>query len=815
MLVWPVESHAVQQGGHAPLPVVPHGFVVNRGQWDGTVRFMARRGRVLLTVEPRSIVLQARTARTPGNSRREEMRVTLVPDDLEAVEPVALGMPLPGVSHYLLGGDPAAWRTDVPQYDTVEYALGRNASARVRWSVGSVPKLMLSVQRPADWDEISLRVDGVCEVLNGAGGGGSSGSERGGTLALPDGYGGMRVRVERLSSESFRIRFSRCGADTPSSIELPLEWSTYLGGDQGGEFVHDVARAPDGCPVILGETWSPDFPATPGAFQTSFVGASPSMGNVINDGFVTKLSPDGTSVQFSTFVGGLGAENPGALDIGASGVITLVGGTYAADYPTTTSSFDRVKDGGSDAFVSRLSADGSNLIVSTFVGGNQFDKANGIATLSDGRIVICGESASTTLPVTTQALQGVSGGAVDAFIAILDSTCSRLLYLTYVGGVGDDRAHGLALLPDGHVVASGRTAGSPMFPVTPGAFDTEMGPDAEGFAFALDPDAGELLYSTFLGPCSPRAIAAHPDGSVVIVGQTSKAAFPATPGAFDTTYNFGFDGFVTRLDATGSTQVWSTFLGGASADDVRDVEVDSAGRVTVVGSTSSGSFPYTPGSFPWPPASFGPPDFFVTRLEPDGSGLLYSTNLGGPEIETANNVALALDDTGAAFVAGGSTGQFPVTEDAFDTSEPVVFDATVSLLTMLPTGVSRFGTSSPGGHGSLAIDVTAMPALGAGSFALSCIGAPPSSETGLLVLGFGGLASPLVGKGIQLWVDPLPALVLLPARSDSYGYAVVPLPIPSDPRLVGLSTAWQFVWPSGFVDRPWSASNALEVVIQP
>jgi hypothetical protein len=330
-------------------------------------------------------------------------------------------------------------------------------------------------------------------------------------------------------------------------------------------------------------------------------------------------------------------------------------------------------------------------------------------------------------------------------------------------------------------------------PLTVGAFSTELSQvSSTGFALALDAETADLLYGTYLGPCSPRAIASHADGSVVIVGGTSAATFPTTPSAFDTTYNQSSDAFAMRLDATGSSLVYSTYLGGASVDDAWDVVLDSAGRATVAGSTWSGSF----------------------RLEPDGSGLLYSTYFGGPEIETSNNVALALDETGAAFVAGGSTGGFPVTDGAFDTDEPVIWDATVSLLTMLPTGVSRYGASTPGADGPLAIDVTAMPSIGTAGFALTCTSAPASSSRGLLALGFGGLSVPLVGKGVGLWVNPLPVLFLFRATSNTDGYAVVTMPLPDDPRLIGIGTTWQFVWPPQVVGEPWSASNAVAVVIQ-
>jgi hypothetical protein len=799
------------------VSIVPSGFIENAGQWPTPAVFVARRGPATVCAEPGGIAFQRERAGGMSGKGVSLIRLTFDVGNGPERHPAPVGEALPGIVHFLLGSEPSRWRTGVRHFASVEYTdVVPGMDVRVSWPAGCAPTLGFAVRDASALESIVLRVDGIAEVTcDGA----PESSDPTGTDVLtirpPMTSGGVRLRTERIGARTSRVRFVRGNGALPGTIELPLEWSTYLGGESGGEYTYDVQRAPDGCAVVYGQTRSPDFPVTAGVFQEEWKG-NPPAGAFATDAFVTKVSADGSALVFSTFIGGTGDETPGRLAIDASGVLTIVGSTTAQDFPTTPGALDRSLEVGDKEFITRLSPDGTELIASTFLGADDGgEQANDVALTADGRIVVCGETTSDTFPTTATALQQTSGGSFDGFLAVLDPLASQLLYSTYVGGAGDDRAKAVAARTDGSIVVTGFTT-SPGIPLTPGAFSTELSQaSSTGFAVALDGETTDLLYGTYLGPCTPRAIAAHADGSVVIVGQTTETGFPTTPGAFDTTYNQGgTDAFVMRLDATGGALVYSTYLGGASLDDGRDVVLDSAGRATVAGSTWSGSFPITPGTFPWPPVAFGPPDFFVTRLEPDGSGLLYSTYFGGPEIETSNNVALALDETGAAFVAGGTTGGFPVTEGAFDTTEPVIFDATVSLLTLLPTGASRFGASTPGAAGPLAIGVTDMPSIGTADFALTCTSAPASSTEGLLVLGFGGLSSPLVGKGVDVWVDSSPALFLFRATSNEDGYAVVPKPLPDDPRLIGIGTTWQFVWAPHVAGEPWSASNALTVVIQ-
>jgi len=199
-----------------------------------------------------------------------------------------------------------------------------------------------------------------------------------------------------------------------------------------------------------------------------------------------------------------------------------------------------------------------------------------------------------------------------------------LIWSTFLGGSGNDFAFALALDSSGAVTVAGHTDSSD-FPTTPGTFGTTHNGtyDWDAFVTRLDPTGGSLLWSTFLGGGATDwayALALDPSGAVTVAGFTGSSGFPTTPGAYDPTYNSNYDAFVTRLDATGSTLLWSTFLGGGNDDYAYALALDSSGAVTVAGHTDSSDFPTTPGAYD-PTYNSGSNDAFVTRLDPTGFNL--------------------------------------------------------------------------------------------------------------------------------------------------------------------------------------------------
>src|SRR5207253_2788201 len=275
-------------------------------------------------------------------------------------------------------------------------------------------------------------------------------------------------------------------------------------------------------------------------------------------------------------------------------------------------------------------------------------------------------------PVTLGAFQTAAAGGGDAFVTKLNPTGSGLVYSTYLGGSRFDQGRGIAVDAGGNAYVVGLTF-SFDFPTTLGAFQTTNHSDQFNvFVTKLNPTGSGLVYSTYLGGGEfdyGNDIAVDSSGSAYVVGTTFSGDFPTTPGAFEGNTGTG-DAFVTKFNPTGTSLVYSTRLGGSSEDLANAVAVDSSGNAYVTGSTPSTDFPTTPGAYQtsWAGGSGPlPSDAFVTKLNPTGSGLVYSTYLGGSDND--GGTAIATDVLGNAYVAGTtSSTNFPTTIGAFQTS---------------------------------------------------------------------------------------------------------------------------------------------------
>ncbi len=322
------------------------------------------------------------------------------------------------------------------------------------------------------------------------------------------------------------------------------------------------------------------------------------------------------------------------------------------------------------------------LSFSTYFGGFLGDAIRAITLDSAGNIYVAGQTGSPDFPVSPNALKRVCGtvqnpcapnfSVTQSFVAKLSADGSTILAATYLGGsYGQSEVDGIALDATKNIYVAGST-GSPDFPVTPNAFQTSHRPF---FVSKLDPTLSSLIYSTYLGGTSypypgdaVTGIGVDSQGNAVVVGGTSAADFPLTPGAFATYPPLASNsrGFATKFNASGTGLVFSTYIGGSSGfDRVGGVALDTTGNIYVTGQSNSIDFPTTPGAFQT--GSYGG-DAFVTKFAPSGS-VVYSTLIGGGStgispINRGNGIAV--DSSGAAYVAGSNQyGGFPVTPGAF------------------------------------------------------------------------------------------------------------------------------------------------------
>ena len=419
------------------------------------------------------------------------------------------------------------------------------------------------------------------------------------------------------SSDAFVARLS-AGGDV-------LIYGTFLGGsayDTGNALAVDST----GRATVTGWTQSSNFPATPGAFDTSFNGGTCSNYECA-DGFAVQLNADGSALVYSTFLGG--SDQDMGTDIAAddAGRATVVGYTQSSDFPTTPNAFDTTLGGG-DAFVTRLNADGSALEYGTFLGSADGDRASAVAVDDAGRATVVGET-SGNFPTTPGAFDTtfnwdgnwICGGSPcpDAFVTRLAADGSALDYSTFLGAPAVDVANAVALNELGQAFVAGYSSRGG-FPTTPGAFQTSCGfgwGDC-GFVVRLNFDGSALVYSTFLdgyGFDTAYAIAVDDANRATVAGLTQSSDFPITPGAFDASHNGYNDAFVTRLNADGSALAYSTFFGGSERDAARAIAIDDSGRATLAGETYSSNMPTTPGALG--PSYSGNVDAFVARLRLD------------------------------------------------------------------------------------------------------------------------------------------------------------------------------------------------------
>jgi hypothetical protein len=468
--------------------------------------------------------------------------------------------------------------------------------------------------------------------------------------------------VQRIHSGSCDAFVTKLNADGSA-----LVYSTYLGGsslDHG----ENIALDGEGNAYVTGDAYSIDFP-TANPVQPTKAGGG--------DAFVTKLNADGSALVYSTYLGGSGIDREIGRDItvDSAGNVYVTGSTDSIDFPTVSPLQPTYGGGASDVFVAKLSASGSVLVYSTYLGGSGTDERTDIAIDSAGNAYVTGVTTSTDFP-TANPLQATKNGGGDAFVAKLNTDGSALLYSSYLGGSGDENPlspstiGGIAVDSGGNIVLAG-TTGSTDFPATPGAYDISYnGGNYDVFVtkLRLGGSPPSLFYSTYLGGRGEdRAydIALDSAGNVYVTGETASTDFPTTPGAYDRFYSGDpIDVFVTKLSADGSTLLYSTYLGGDGEDAGNGITVDSAGNVYITGKTYSTDFPATPGALDT--TLSGGRDAFVTKLNAAGDGLVYSTYLGGSSWDYGS--CIVIDDTGSAYVGGFTHGSFPITSGAAQTT---------------------------------------------------------------------------------------------------------------------------------------------------
>jgi len=450
--------------------------------------------------------------------------------------------------------------------------------------------------------------------------------------------------------------------------ESDLAWSTFLGGSGEEPGWNFWASYKYGICVdhlynvyVAGTTYSTDFPITSGCLTDTLSGDC--------DVFIAKIDSTGSSLMYSTFLGGRYEDWCADIDVDPGGAVCVTGATESWDFPTSKVHYQHTFGGARDAFVTRLNAAGDSLLLSSFIGGDSTDWGAGIVAQGDSVIFLAGATVSVDFPLDSKTAQLPGRGGEDAFVMRLYTNGWQIYYSRLLGGSSRDLATGIAIGETDNAFVTGWTS-SADYPVTPGAFDTDFSSghcvQSDGFVTKLDITGDYLEYSTFLGESWDDwifGIAVDGSGCAYVTGMTYSEAFPTTPGAYDTTHKEEHMTFVTKLGSMGQSLAYSTFLGDWGENYGCGIALDDHQNVYLTGMTDSYGFPVTPGAF----EPTNPPgnDAFVTKINSTGSALAYSTYLGAGAHEGGHDIAV--DDDGNAYVVGcTSSDDFPITSCAFD-----------------------------------------------------------------------------------------------------------------------------------------------------
>jgi uncharacterized repeat protein (TIGR01451 family) len=644
-------------------------FEPNVGQTDNRVSFVSRGQGYRLFLTPTQAVFSFHSVKQQKAEKRLTRRQHLsgAPVVLEesALEMSLIGAnPHPkvegvdrllGNANYFLGNNPKQWQKDVPTFAKVKYHQVYSGIDLVYYGNQRKLEYDFIIGPTGDPAQVALSFTGA-DRLEVDSEGSLIAHLNGGIVRWHKPYayqekdsGRKEVQTTFVLRDRHTVGFQVATYDAkqPLIIDPVLQFSTFLGGNDA-DYATGVALDSSGNIYVAGNTLSLNFP-TANAYRSTSAGS--------NDVFVSKLNSSGTTLLYSTYLGGAGNEFTGGLAVDSSGNAYVAGATDSPNFPAQNA-YNNAPSGFNDAFISKIGPTGNTLLYSSYLGGAGDDSANAIAVDNSGNAYIAGDTFSigtgkNPFPaVPHNAYQGNNNGGPsgrDAFVAKFNTTLSgsaSLVYSTFLGGsLSDEKAFGIAIDSSGNAYVTGQVESFANYLVTP--------------------------------PTPPVS------------------DFP-TLNAFQPSFNNGYtdpdtagsqDGFLTELNSTGTGLIFSTFLGGSFDDVATGVTLDPAGRICVVGETYSIDFPTTSGAAQpqnggiEAAPDFPGPDAFITVFQPNGAALYYSTYLGGSGTEDFGffyNFGIAADRFGDIYVTGwtdssaapdptdptDTTVQFPITTGA-------------------------------------------------------------------------------------------------------------------------------------------------------
>lgn len=674
----------------------PLNFEANHGQTDRSVNFIARGSAYTLFLTPTESVMVLQQRQGTGSAADQNdfkamteltpVKQSVVRMKLEGANPTPSveGLEkLPGIVNYFIGNDREKWRTKIPTYAKVHYKDAYSGIDVAYYGKQGRLEYDFIVSPGADPNQIKLAFEGASDIR----------VAESGDLLITTALGEVRMQkpvVYQLEKDEHKtliagnyivspskpqtstIQVAAYDPRKPLIIDPVVDYLTYLGGKENDGNTR-IAVDTLGNAYVSGLTKSLDFPATSGAFDTSF-NANPICPGItatntdcpdplvpsvdLNiDRFVAKINPTAAATMYVTYVGGTGNEggfSPIAVD--SSGNAYIAGQTRSTDFPVTPGAFQTSlhhgpsclpsSNCGADGFVTKLDSTGSSLVYSTYFGGSTGDGVHGLRVDTAGFAYVTGDFSSGDFPITPGAFSSVFGRGL---LAKLNQTGTALVWSTRMGlaGSGFHEGQAIALDSGGNVIVIGGTQTATM-PIV-GAIQPAYGGNSDAFLWKFSSTGTTLMFSTFLGGSGVDwgyGVAVDASNNIYVTGYTQSPNFPTTAGAYDQTHNGDSDIFVAKLPSNGAPLTYSTFLGGSANEENRsDVVVDAAGQAHVSANSVSSDFPLV-NAFDTTRASG---EIVVAKLTADGSNLVYSSFLGGQFSE--NRPSIALGPGGTLYVA--------------------------------------------------------------------------------------------------------------------------------------------------------------------
>ena len=636
---------------------IPGSFETNRGQADHEIQFIWKGDKFRFALTAHGAIMQP--VRNAGLTVLGMHFVGGSASELSGVGPSA------GIVNYLEGRDPSRWITGAPTYRRVR-ARGIWPGVDVEYhDEGDGVEYDLIVSPGIDPSGLQVHFDGVRHIRLDAAG----------DLILETPFGEIRqhrpVSFQNThdgrqpiatwfvleTNDTVGFRLGAYDARLPLIIDPVIVYSSRLG--IPGDKVAGVAVDAQGNVYVAGTT--PGNAALP--LPTTVIGGTTAYNH--QEPFVTKISSDGKTALYRTYIGG------SLFDSGTSIAVDGTGNAYVCghagpDFPTTPGAFQRTMSMGgtvSISFVLKLDPTGSNLVYSTYLAGSYGVGCSALVVDASGNVFVTGSTNSPDFVTTPGVFQGQLNSVVqfgqpigDAFITKLNATGSDLIYSTFLGGSGGDGASGIAVDSGGNAYVFGSTT-STDFPTTPGALQVSSTGTSKQFVAKINPTGSALVYSTYLPETGYGNTFSYASMAADDLGQAYLAGITNCPNQA----NDMCDAVVTKLNRSGTDLVYSTTFGGTRDEYAYAIAVDSQGNAYVAGTTSSPNFPVTSDNTQ-PCGLFGQfaRDAFIAKLDPAGS-LVSATYLGGSSIDAPAAIALDAWRLQRALQRNTESSDFPVT----------------------------------------------------------------------------------------------------------------------------------------------------------